>query len=160
MINESILNGYYGKIANELNELIPVKLNKIIMYGEELGDVSSVSFYFYNSEENQVHYSGNIPEDFSVSRDIFKRLLRELRGSIRDLWNEFKNAEQETWSTITFVLEKDWKFKVKYEYDLNNKVGPFEREIIWAYNEIGLIPNGEFAKEILEEYLREQGKSL
>lgn len=130
------------------------------MYGEELGDVRSVSFYFYTKEMNEINYSGNIPEDFSVSRDIFKSLLRELRGSIRELWNEFKNSGEETWYTITFILEDDWSFKVKLGYMLDKAMGNFEREIIWAYNEIGVIPKGEFAKNILQQYLNKYNKRV
>lgn len=160
MINESNLTPYYGEIANKLNEIISVEWKKIVMYGKESGDVSSVSFYFYTKEGNEVHYSGNIPEDFSVSRNIFKRLLRELRGIIRDLWHEFKNADEATWYTITFILESDWKFKVKFGYELDKEIGDFEREIIWAYNELGLIHKGEFAKEILEKYISKNSKVL
>jgi len=123
------------------------------MYGEELGDVSSVSFYFYMNKGKEIHYSGNIPEDYSVNGNIFKKLLGKLRESIRALWNEFKSADEAIWYTITFTWENNWKFKVEFGYELDKEIGSFEREIIWAYNESGLIPKGEFAKDILNDLL-------
>ncbi len=54
MIKESDLNKYYAEIANQLNEIIPVEWKRIIMYAEDLGDSSSVSFYFYTKEDNNI----------------------------------------------------------------------------------------------------------
>lgn len=153
MIKESDLNKYYAEIANQLNEIIPVEWKRIIMYAEDLGDSSSVSFYFYTKEDKNIHHSGNIPEDFSVHRNIFRKLLRELRGTIKNLRNEFDKENEKLWYTLTFVLEEDWKFKVKFGYEIDNEISCFEREVIWAYNEIGLVPKGEFGREVLEKYL-------
>ena len=33
-----------------------------------------------------------------------------------------------------------------------------ERKIIWAYEELGIMPEGEFGKSILKEYLEEKEK--
>mgnify|MGYP004516970983 CR=1 FL=1 len=154
MIKESDLNKYYAEIANQLNEIIPVEWKRIIMYAEDLGDSSSVSFYFYTKEDNNIHHSGNIPEDFSVSRNIFRKLLRELRCTIKNLRNEFDKENEKLWYTLTFTLEEDWRFNVKFGYEIDNEMSDFEREVIWAYNEIGLMPKGEFGREVLEEYLR------
>ena len=153
MIKESDLNKYYAEIANQLNEIIPVEWKRIIMYAEDLGDSSSVSFYFYTKEDNNIHHSGNIPEDFSVSRNIFRKLLRELRCTIKNLRNEFDKKNEKLWYTLTFTLEEDWRFNVKFGYEIDNEMSDFEREVIWAYNEIGLMPKGEFGREVLEEYL-------
>ena len=45
-----------------------------------------------------------------------------------------------------------------FEYDINKEIGNFEREVIWAYEELGIIPEEEFSKSILEEYLEEKEK--
>lgn len=157
MIDERNLTKYYSDIANQLDDMIPVEWNKIIMYAEENGMSTIASFYFYTKQDNKIHYSSNIPEDFSVSRDIYKQLLRELWGSIEGLWNEFKKADEKTWYTLTFTLESDWRFNAEFGYELNEEIGDFERRILWAYNEIGLIPNDEYAKSVLERLL---GKKL
>ena len=154
MIDEDNLKKYYVKIANQLNNIIPIEWKKIIMYAEDLGDSSSVSFYFYTKEDDNIHHSGNIPEDFSVSRNIFRKLLRELRGTIKNLRNEFNKENEKLWYTLTFVLEEDWRFNVKFGYEIDKEISDFERQVIWAYNELGLVPKGEFGREVLEEYLR------
>ena len=153
MIDEDNLKKYYAEIANQLNEIIPVEWKRIIMYAEDLGNSSSVSFYFYTKEDDNIHHSGNIPEDFSVSRNIFRKLLRELRGTIKNLRNEFHKENEKLWYTLTFTLEEDWRFNVKFGYEIDNEMSDFEREVIWEYNEIGLMPKGEFGREVLEKYL-------
>lgn len=157
MIDERNLTKYYSDIANQLDDMIPVEWNKIIMYAEENGMSTIANFYFYTKQDNKIHYSSNIPEDFSVSRDIYKQLLRELWSSIEGLWNEFKKADEKTWYTLTFTLESDWRFNAEFGYELDEEIGDFERRILWAYNEIGLIPKDEYAKSVLERLL---GKKL
>lgn len=55
-------------------------------------------------EDKNIHHSGNIPDDFSVPRNIFRKLLRELRGTIKNLRNEFDKENEKLWYTLTFVL--------------------------------------------------------
>lgn len=159
MIKESNLTKYYSQIAEKLDTMIPCDWDKIVLYGEEIGDVSSASFYFFTSD-SKVHHSGNIPEEYNVSRKIFKGLLGELLETNKKLWLEFKNADEPTWCLFTFEINSDWKFKIKYGYERNNEIGRLEREIRWAYDELGIVPEDEYERELLEEYLKEQGKSL
>ena len=49
-------------------------------------------------------------------------------------------------------------FLANYNYDQNIEIGDFERRVIWAYEELGIMPEGEFGKSILEEYLEEKEK--
>lgn len=155
-MNEERLNKYYQEIASQLNKIIPIEWERIVMYGEELGNVSGVSFYFYSKENGDVFYSGNISEDFNVDRGRFKCLLRELRGSIKNLWNAYKEENENSWCTITFELMHDWNFRIKFGYELDDNIGSFEREIIWAYSEYGIVPKGEFARLVLEEWNAEK----
>lgn len=155
MINEVNLTEYYSKIASKMDEMIPVEWEKIVLFGEECGDVTGAVFYFYTNERSEPYRSGEIPEDFSVSEDIFDMLETELFNIVKELWYEFKNAGEETWETITFILEKDWNFEIKFGYEgqFDDDMGPMQREIIWAYNELGRIPKGDFGKKLLKEYL-------
>lgn len=160
MIKESKLSKYYSEIAEKLNEIIPVKWDKISMYAEEVGDVSSVSFYYYTDNGMKVHYSGDIPDECNVDEDIYDSLTDELIAINKELWLEFKNAEESTWCSFTFNLDCNWKFQIKFAYERDNEVGRLEREIRWAYDELGIVPEDEYERELLEEYLKEQGKSL
>lgn len=160
MINENNLTKYYSRIDEKLDEIIPVKWDKISMYAEEAGNVSSVSFYYYTNNCMKLHYSGDIPEECSVDEEIFDSLTDELAAINKELWLEFKNAGESTWCSLTFNLDCNWKFKAKFAYEKNNEIGRLEREIRWAYDELGIIPKDEYERELLEEYLEEQGKSL
>ncbi|WP_297430164.1 immunity protein YezG family protein [Clostridium sp.] len=159
MINENNLTRYYSEIAEKLDEIIPVDWDKIVMYAEEIGDVGSVSFYYY-TDNVKVHYSGDIPYEYNVSEDIFDSLIDELMNTNKCLWDEFKNAGESTWSSLTFYLDSGWRFKVKFGYERNTEIGHLEREIRWAYDELGIIPENDYEKKLLEEYLKGQGKSL
>lgn len=160
MINENNLTKYYSRIAEKLDEIIPVKWDKISMYAEEVGDVSSVSFYYYTNNCMELHYSGDIPEECSIDEGIFDSLTDELAAINKELWLEFKNAGESTWCSLTFSLDCNWKFQAKFAYEKNNEIGRLEGEIRWAYDELGIIPKDEYERELLEEYLEEQGKSL
>ena len=146
MINEEVLEKYYGQIANKLNEMIPVKWTKIAMLAEDLG-TSCAAWVYFVSKDDKVYYNHNIPEDFNVSEDVYDELLHELWGINRGLREAFIKASIEPWEVMIFILNEDWSFQVKYEYNINKEVDNFEREIIWAYEELGIYPEDEFEKE-------------
>lgn len=160
MIDESKLTKYYSEIAGKLDEIIPVKWDKISMYAEEVGDVSSVSFYYYTDNGMELHHSGDIPEECNVDEEIFDSLTDELIAINKKLWLEFKNARESTWCSLTFNLDCNWKFQAKFVYERDNEIGRLEREVRWAYDELGIVPEDEYERELLEEYLKEQGKNL
>lgn len=43
---------------------------------------------------------------------------------------------------------KKWK-----RTELNDKISDLERIIIWAYNELDIIPDGEYGRKLLKEYI-------
>lgn len=158
MINESDLAKHYQNIARKLNEIVPVEWDEIVMYGEETGDVSTASFYYRKKGDSDFRYSGLIPDDYSVDSDIYLKLIEELMDINKALWQEFNAAGAEPWKTVTFRLGCDYSFKISFGYDIDSKIGDLEREIRWAYDELGVIPKDSFGKKILNEYLREGGK--
>lgn len=163
MINENNLSKYYSEIANKLNEMIPVEWKKIAMYAEELGDVSSASFYFYTENKNGdliAHNSGNLQEEYNIDEGEYDYLLNELFQINKRLWLEFKKSGEKTWDILIFKLSSDGKFKIKFEYDVNRDVDYFERKIIWAYEDLGIVPQGRFGMSILEDYLKSKGEEL
>lgn len=155
MIQKSNLVKYYNAIAKKLDQIIPVKWDKISMYAEEIGNVRSVSFYYYTDNGKKVHYSGNIPEEYNVNEEIYDSLTDELVAINKKLWLEFKNSGEPTWYALTFHLDCDWKFETKFSYERNTEIGKLEREIRWAYDELGLVPEDEYEKTLLNGYLKE-----
>ena len=153
MLDEKILEKYYQQIAEKLDEIVPVAWDRIVMYAEETGESSSVCFYFYTDNCTKVHHWGDIPEEYNVDWDIVDSGMDELQIINKNLWLEFIDAGETPWYTLTFDLDKDWRFKVKYGYEIDLDVSPLEREIRWAYDELGIIPREDFEKKLLDEYL-------
>lgn len=154
MIDERKLTKYYQAIAQNLNSIIPVKWNKVVLYAEET-DYSECTFFYFYTNGDEIHHSGDIPEEYHINENVFSKQLRDLFKAIRSLWEEFRNAGVETWKVITFHLEDNRRFKVKYSYDLNMEIGDYDRQIRWAYDELGIIPEGDYGKKLLNEYLHE-----
>ncbi len=158
-MDESRLTKYYSEIANKLNEMIPCEWEKVVLYAEEIGNVSSAGFYFFTSD-NEAHYSESIPTNYNVTEMEFSTLLRELWKINKKLWLEFKQANEPTWCAFTFELNNDWKFKIKYQYERNGEISSKERKIRWAFDELGIVPKGKNGKKLLKEYLETQGREI
>lgn len=157
MISEEILEYHYGEIANKLDEMIPVEWKKIVMQAIDFGTSATVYFYFY-TKDDQLHDGGAIPNEYNVDQTIYNNFVSELIDINSNFREEFVKANIDPWESMTFILNEDWSFKVDFEYDINKEIGNFERRIIWAYEELGIIPEEEFSKSILEEYLEEKEK--
>ncbi len=158
-MDESRLTGYYSEIANKLDNMVPCEWNRIILYAEELGDVSNIGFYFYTNDE-QVHWSEGITEEYEVDEYEYMMQLVQLVELVKELWMEFKNADEEVWSVFTFDIDSERKFKANYEYELNDEISDLERITIWSYNELDIIPDGEYGRKQLKKYLEAQGREL
>lgn len=150
---------YYSEIASKLDEIIPCEWERVVLYAEENGSVSSGSFYFY-TEDSKYFYSENIWEEFEVDEDEFDELKDELMNIIERLWLEFKESGEDVWSSFTFDLNKDFKFKVEFSYEDNSGLGRMEKVLRWAYDYLGIVPKDNYRKQLLREYLEEQGKEL
>lgn len=80
-----------------------------------------------------------------LAQNFFK-LIRELMGIVQELWLEFVNAGEEKWYAVIFKLDLEYKFKIKYSYEIDRNVGYFEREIYWAYEQLNIVPEDSFEK--------------
>ena len=157
MISEEILEYHYGEIANKLDEMIPVEWKKIVMQAIDFGTSATVYFYFY-TKDDQAHYGSAIPNEYNVDQTIYNNFVSELIEVNSNFREEFVKANIDPWESMTFILNEDWSFSIDYNYDQNIEIGDFERRVIWAYEELGIMPEGEFGKSILEEYLEEKEK--
>lgn len=153
MVDERKLEKYYSQIAEQLDGMIPVEWDKIIMYAEEDGSISSVSFYYYINNGTELHYSNAIPEEYNIEEDAYGSLVYELMDINREFRKVYKEMEDPTWVSFIFRLDSDWNFEIEYKYEQDESVSWYEREIGWAYDEFGIVPEEEFEKKMLEEYL-------
>ena len=155
---EEKINSLYNKIANILNETIPEEWDKIYMYAEINEDMQRTFFNYYPKGSNESVYSLDIPEVFEVSEEEQDQLRYQLSDFLTELWQEFKDSEQEVWTNLTFILESTGKFKIDYDYTDLSEASPRKQHIIWDYKHLGIMPQNDKDKKIIEEYLKTQGK--
>ena len=91
-------------------------------------------------------------------KEVYRKILDELLEINGRLREEFINFGIQPWKLLSFILNEDWSFKLNYEYEIDEDIDYMERKIIWAYEELGIMPEGEFSKSILKEYLEEKEK--
>ncbi|QLY81483.1 antitoxin YezG family protein [Clostridium intestinale] len=151
----------YGIIANKVNDIIPDKWEKVYLYGEVLDDSREVYFYFKSLTRNEVVYGHDIPIRYNVDKRMYRQLLRELISSIVDLYNEYKDNNESVWTNFTFLLDNTGKFNIKYNYDdvLNSEFTAGERQIIWEYEVLGVEPEVEQYKEMINKYLESKNNA-
>ena len=159
MINEAKLQEYYGKIANELNAMIPCEWERVVLYAEDDGQGSYAEFYFF-TEDGETIAGGFIIDKFDVDEDEYDEHLENLWDINSELRDEFIDAGEKPWCTYTFDLYSDGSFKMDFGYELNEKLTSMVRELRWAYDKLGIIPTASYEKKFLRDYFIEQGKEL
>ena len=80
---------------------------------------------------------------------------------IQELNLEYKENNESVWTNLTFLLDNTGKFNIKYNYDdiLNSDFTAGERQIIWEYEVLGIEPEAEQYKEMLNKYLELKNNS-
>lgn len=155
-MNDIKLNSIYQKIAQTINETIPEEWSKVLMYGEIADGTGTAFFFYYNPNSELPIYSHDISEIYSLNEEEYDKLWYQLLDELKLLSDEFKNNNQEQWTNLTFTLESTGKFKVDYDYEDLSNADDHERRVIWEYTRLGLLPESEYDKRILEEYLKKE----
>ncbi|MHC5280192.1 immunity protein YezG family protein [Listeria kieliensis] len=148
------MEGIYSKIANELNLIIPDDWEKLYLHSEiEHSSIESY-FYFKVNENASYVYGFDIPEKFNVNKEDFLEQFLLINDYIEELWNEFKVNQQPLWSNLTFYLESNGKFDIKYGYEnlTESAFDDYERQIIWKYKILGEMPVDEYDKAIIKRF--------
>ncbi len=152
-MNEEQLDRYYQSIAEALIDTIPEEWSKVFLYGE-IVEGSQTAYFYYNSESSdQLVYSHDIPELFTFREADYTEKWNTLVNYIQDLWNEFKDNEQEPWTNFTLILDNEGRFKIDYNYDDLSNIDLHERKTIWKYRYLGLMPKSKSGRKYLERYL-------
>jgi len=144
IMDESLLTPYYEKIANQLNDIIPGDWNEIALYAEELGDTRSAIFYFNQSAGADFIHCGKIPDIYGVDRKIYFNLMKAISITVKELRDEYINQEMQAWSALTFLLNRNFRFRTEFQYEIIKEVGSYERGIYWAYEKLKVIPKDDF----------------
>lgn len=146
----------YKEIAEILNEMIPVKWDKIWAYAEIVDDSSEVVFYFCNSDDEKLLFGHKIPQKFNVSKSVYKELLLNLFHSFEKLKEDYIKNELGAWTTATLQLEKSGKFSIDYGYEDIYSIGlnGVQRRAVWKFETFGILPDDEEDKEAVLNYIK------
>lgn len=151
---ENELKELYTNLAQQMASMIPTKWNKLYYLGEVEKEEASWSsvFYFEDYETGEMKESHNIPDDYGVSREIYRNLLSELNTILLDIYACFERNGQPLWEQLSFFLTSKGEFEINYNYDVMNENdgGQMMREIVWAYETFNLKPKqGTYSARLL-----------
>ncbi|MEK3792879.1 antitoxin YezG family protein [Paenibacillus sp. FSL R7-0204] len=158
---EMQLDKLYSDIAERILDMLPEdKWEEINLHAEILDDSSNVYFYFNTQADKEFQYSHDIPNIYGVSDEIYDELLTELNGKFEELRGIFIHNGQEKWTNVTVVLKYPSKFKINFGYEdiLASKISPTQRQMIFEYQYLGIFPNGEENKKIIENFVKSQAE--
>ena len=125
------MEAIYQKVTNILVEMVPEEWEKILLYAEVREGFSQVYFYYYPVNQEQPVYSLDIIDVFDVDQSLHRKLKRELSVYFKELWYEFKIQDQEQWTSLTYILDKNGRMKLNYGYDDISEISPDEKQDKW-----------------------------
>lgn len=127
----------YQQIANTLVNIVPEAWNKIFLYAEYRDEYKKVFFYYYPESGVKPVYSLDITDLFSINEDEFDELENKLYQCFSELWEEFKEQEQELWTNLTFILDNTGKMKINYGYEDISQLSPVDKQEKWEAEYLG-----------------------
>ena len=163
MLTTQNVKKIYGKIQEQLFEMIPEKWNRVYLYAsviersQEL-QTGEMFFYYYPKsilKKNPVNVY-EVPSKFNIDEKAYINLADKLYARIKELRNEFRNNHDKLWSNLTISIE-NCQFKIEYHYEdlVASKYTSYDRHIIWRYEYLK-IPITSFSKQeerLIESYL-------
>lgn len=152
---EKEMNKLYREIAETVNEMIPEEWEKFYYYAQ-ISETGGRTYFFYNTPENSQHfnYSVEIPFNYSIDKEEFKKNKRKLFELSDELRNVFKDNQQELWHSFTMTLESSGKFKMHYDYTnwFNTDYLFSDQMIIWKNKYLGEMPSDGEYQALIDQY--------
>ncbi|HDR4907071.1 TPA: DUF600 family protein [Bacillus cereus] len=127
---ENELNKLYRKIAEKINDMIPVEWEEFYFNGEVKDGEGGVYFFYTTLDEKQEYkYSHYIPRMYNVDRKIYNQFLHELFDLTVQLQQVFIDNQQEAWFSVTMIVNGEGKLTVRFSYVNWNdsEFGPSDR---------------------------------
>ncbi|MCD7911093.1 DUF600 family protein [Bacillus velezensis] len=152
-MDENKLNQLYQNIASTVIETIPEEWSKVLIYGEIIEDVQKGFFYYYPEGKDNPIYGHNIPDLFEIDHGSYRNQWGQLLDDLEELWHEFKNNDQEPWTSLTMVIKSDGEFNIDFSYEDLTNANDHKRKIVWKHKYLGLWPENQDDKEFLEHHI-------
>ncbi|MGG0914993.1 immunity protein YezG family protein [Bacillus velezensis] len=92
------------------------------------------------------------------AKNIYDDLLIELQDLFYELKDEWIANNSDVWTNLTLKLEHTGKFSIDYDYDdvIASELNGTQRQVVWEYKHLGLVPTGKKNREFLERYLNSE----
>ncbi len=151
------MDQHYPIIAEHILSMIPNdNWKEIYLYAEILDGSREVYFYFNTFNDEEFIYSHDIPEKYRLSEKKYNKLLLELQERFEELRQIFIKNDQESWTNLTFILKHPGKLKIHYDYEdvIASEITSTQRQMIFEYQYLGLLPEKEKNKQFVENYLK------
>ncbi|MFF2342695.1 immunity protein YezG family protein [Bacillus mycoides] len=149
---ENELNKLYRKIAEKINDLIPVEWEEFYFNGEVKDGEGGVYFFYTTLDAKQEYqYSHYIPRMYNVDRKIYNQFLHELFDLTVQLQQVFIDNQQEAWFSVTMIVNGEGKLKVRFSYVNWNdsEFGPSDRIEYFEYKYLNRELTDEIDKELM-----------
>ncbi|WP_257350208.1 antitoxin YezG family protein [Pseudalkalibacillus decolorationis] len=143
----------YQNIGITLNDMIPEAWGKIALFAEFRSDLKRIFFYYIPSGKTDPVYNLNVPDLYSINEEEYQELEFQLYDYFTELWEEFRNQNQEQWTNLTLTIDNTGDFKIDYNYEDLSEVDSYEQQIIWEYKHLGIKTKGERLQAIIEKYI-------
>ena len=153
---EQQMNQMYPVIAEDILGMIPDgNWYEIYLYAEILDGSREVFFYFNTNENEDFIYTHDIPAKYNVSEKTYDSLLLELQTKFHDLRQIFIDNDQEPWTNLTLILKYPGKIKINYDYEdvINSVISPTQRQMVFEYQHLGLLPQSEINRQFVRNYV-------
>ncbi|WP_242214099.1 immunity protein YezG family protein [Bacillus cereus group sp. BfR-BA-01383] len=149
---ENELNKIYRKIAEKINDMIPVEWEEFYFNGEVKDREGGVYFFYTTVDEKQEYkYSHYIPRMYNVDRRIYNQFLHELFDLTVQLQQVFIDNQQEAWFSVTMIVNGEGELTVRFSYVNWNdsEFGPSDRIEYFEYKYLNRELTDEIDKELM-----------
>lgn len=113
-----------------LSDFFPDNWVKIFLYAEVSKNSSSL-FYTFQDISDILYEGAKIRDLLKITRKQELIFIDDLLRVVEDLLKTMKDEGQEEWSTFTFILTNDGKFKTTFGYEDLLASDEYERRISW-----------------------------
>lgn len=155
---EERLSPLYPKLVRQAVSMTPVEWDMLYYLGEvEPGKASYSSvFYIRESKTGNIVQSNEFPKIYGVSNADYMTQWIKLNDILLEIYQCFVDGGHKPWEQLSLTLEKTGKFNIHFNYDSvhANSDGQPSREVLWAYQTFGYMPEeGSWMRKLLDKQL-------
>ena len=151
----------YNELANKIIEMIPTQWCKVYFLGEvEKGKLSWNSIFYYKDDSDEKFIrQDDIKYKYNMAKDIYDKMDDNIQDVMLKIYDCFIENGQKPWEQLSMSFDSSGKFSIDLGYGIlsEGKYSQIDREVIWAYNKFGYIPEkGTFFGRKLDNYLKSE----